>query len=317
MKAPGSPSSALQMRLRGAVCRPRGRRATSARWESPRRRGRAGPTRLDRLDDVAPGHAEAVLEGPVAAAGQVVVDLLGIDDAAVAQHDAHLVLEHGVVGETGRSANAVVGDGHRGRCRRASGRRRDVAIAVGRVEAPDQMPLGHLAGQQGVERLRRPARRSCSSSSGAACRGAARRGAAPGSRARCSRPRRSRRRCRARRGAPARRRSTVAGPGRQAARPHADVDDRARARLRARPARLGAPAAALKRRRRSSSIPCSLQHAHLPVDRHRPCVTTGARAQHPRQATRSRSYSPSGVVSPALTCSRRSRVSSICTPPLT
>ena len=50
----------------------------------------------------------------------------------------------------------------------------------------------------------------------------------------------------------------LAGPGRQAAGPHADVDDGARAGRKSRPARLGAPAAALKRAVRSSSIPCSL-----------------------------------------------------------
>ncbi len=49
----------------------------------------------------------------------------------------------------------------------------------------------------------------------------------------------------------------LAGPGGEAARPHADVDDGPRARREGRPARLGAPAAALKCAVRSSSIPCS------------------------------------------------------------
>ena len=127
------------------------------------------------------GRPRQRLEGPVAAAGEVVVDLLGVDDAAVAQHDAHLVSEHGVVG---KARHAGKRRGRRRRPRRpsapscataaiarppspppsspASRRRRRRSARPDAAAAP-RRPAGRRASP-------RPARRSCSRSSGGAGR---------------------------------------------------------------------------------------------------------------------------------------------------
>ena len=74
-----------------------GRRAAELpflpRWESRRRRGRAAPT-PDLLDHLVGLHRQSAPEARVAVPGDVVVDVLRVDQAAVAQRDPHLGATH-------------------------------------------------------------------------------------------------------------------------------------------------------------------------------------------------------------------------------
>ena len=117
MKAPGSPSSALQTTyLTSLFCL-----AAKDHFEpggEARAAAAAQPGVGDLLDDRLGGHLEERLaQRLVAAGGLVVLDGLGIDRAAVAQHDALLELEE--VG-LGAALGAVRRRGCRPRGRRAT-----------------------------------------------------------------------------------------------------------------------------------------------------------------------------------------------------
>ncbi len=81
---------------------------------APRREAGAAPApetgALDRIQHLLPGHGEAVLESPVPVPGEVMVEIIGVDDPAVAENDPHLRLEHGHVEEPREAVIARVAE---------------------------------------------------------------------------------------------------------------------------------------------------------------------------------------------------------------
>ena len=108
----------------------------------------AGP--LDGVQDLLPGHGQALFEPPIPVPGQVMVEIVRVDDAAVPKHDPHLRLEHRQVEEAGDSVEVrlpempgeVVLPGPRRFSKNAS---RSAGTSLGRdVGIADPRPARHL-----------------------------------------------------------------------------------------------------------------------------------------------------------------------------